>query len=207
MEQYNKGKLFTFELVDKYEQEYNDKVTESITDKIAESYYNKGYEFFSNFEEPDYEVLSAENEYKFKIGDFSFTGKIDVETIDTIRDYKTKGKLDYKRKPKDKDNIRQLIDGRYVELSTFRQLYIYCIPYFNKYGKYPERLVLEMVKISDRYELQFNMNDFELCKQHLLNEIQKIYETIVFEKHEDDFWCNNICGQRFNCKEIDFLYE
>jgi CRISPR/Cas system-associated exonuclease Cas4 (RecB family) len=200
LEQYNKGKLFSFELLEQYEKFYNEKITEQITDKISENYYNKGYEYFSNFEEPEYEILCSEGEYKFKIGEYDFTGKIDVELADAILDYKTKKGGAYKRKPKDNPDIRQMVDGRYIDLSHFKQLYIYCIPYFNKYGKYPERLILDMVKEGDKYELKFNEADFELCKQQMIDEISKIYETITFAKNENDFWCNNICGQRFNCQ-------
>ncbi|MFA5300949.1 MAG: PD-(D/E)XK nuclease family protein [Lutibacter sp.] len=200
LEQFNKGKLFTFELLEQYEAFYNQKVTESVTDVISESYYNKGYEFFSNFEEPDYEILCSECEYKFKIGEYNFTGKIDVETINSIRDYKTKKGKAYKRKPKDNPNIKTMEDGRFIDLAEFKQLYIYCVPYFDKYGKYPEFLVLELVKENDVYIIKFDKNDFEKCKQMLLDEIQKIYETVEFIKHEDVFWCDVICGQRFNCK-------
>jgi RecB family exonuclease len=207
LEQYNKGKLFTFELLEKYENEYNEKVTESVTDVISTSYYNKGYEYFSNFEEPDYEVLACENEYKFKIGEFNFTGKIDVETRNAIRDYKTKKGKAYKRRPKDNPLIRTMTDGRFIDLNEFKQLYIYCIPFFDKYGYYPEELILDLVKENDVYKLKFDINDFELCKQMELDEIQKIYDAVEFTKTEDEFWCNNICGQRFNCKEIDNLYE
>lgn len=200
LEDFNKGKLFAFELVTKYKEEYNDKITAFITDKISKNYYDKGYEFFENFEEPDYEVLCSEGEYKFKIGEYNFTGKIDVETENAIVDYKTKKGSAYKRKPKNNPDIREMMDGRFIDLSQFKQLYIYCVPYYNKHGRYPKKLVLEMVKENDRYELEFNMDDFELCKKLLVDEIHKIYGTTKFIKNENEFWCNNICGQRFNCK-------
>jgi GTPase SAR1 family protein len=214
LDRYNKGELFTFDLISEYEKHYNEKVTEQVTDVISQSYYNKGWEFFSNFEEPDYEILCSEGDYKFKIGEYNFTGKIDGETKNAIIDYKTKKGEAYKRNPLNNkklaekvENIRQLKDGRFVELSVFKQLYIYCIPFFNKYKRYPEELMLELVKENDQYVLPFDEKDFELCKQQMVDEIQKIYETIEFIKNENDFWCNTICGQRFNCKGIENLYE
>ncbi len=202
LERYNKGELFAFELAYEYENRYAENVTKKVSDKISENYYNQGHEFFKNFEEPDYEVLCCEQEYLFKVGEYQFTGKVDVETSDAIVDYKTKSSKAYKRKPKDK-NVRQLHDGRYVDLDEFIQLYIYCIPYKEKYGKFPDKLILEMVKIGDRYVLDFNKDDFDWCVAYIIYQIESIYNTVEFTKTESEFWCNQICGQRFNCKGVE----
>jgi hypothetical protein len=208
LEEYNKGLLFDFQLADEYEKRYDEYVTDEISSVTSNSYKRKGYSYFENFTDPGYKILACEEEYKFKVGKYNFIGKIDVETDNAVLDYKTKTGHVFIRYPKNREEIRTLEDGRYIELSNFKQLYTYCIPYYNKYNKYPEYLILEMVKMNDTYKLKFNYEDFINTQSWLINKIEEIYKTVEFTKNEDEFWCGQICGQRQNCdRNFNIKYE
>lgn len=212
LERYAKGELVEFELSSEYKNNFSKIVTEHFPHNnyvdLGERYYNQGLEFFNNFEGfGDIKILDAEQEYFFKIGNYNFTGKIDLECVDQIIDHKTKGELHVKRltKKHNKNDYIQMVDGRYIPFGYFIQQYTYCIPYKEKYGVYPKKLSLNMVRINDWYEIEFNMNDFERAKQWLIHRIEEIYKTEEFVKGTDvtPFWCNCVCSQRLNCVYSD----
>jgi len=175
---------------------------------LKEKYYNQGLEYFCNFEGFDSrEILKVEGEYLFKVGKYNFTGKIDLECPDEIIDHKTKGKLHLKRltKKHNKEEYIQMLCGRHIHKDNFRQLYIYSIPFKEKYGKYPKLLNLNMIRINDWYSIEFNKKDFQESIDWLVGNIDKIYKDNEFKKGDDvgEFWCSNICSQRLNCVYSD----
>jgi hypothetical protein len=206
-----------FELSDYYKDNFNKVVTDYFPYNkyvdLKQKYYDEGLLYYDSFEGfGDRELLAVEQEYKFKIGKYNFTGKIDLECPDEIVDHKTKGRQDITRltKKHNKENYLTLIDGRFIPFECFIQNYTYCIPYFEKYKHYPKYLSLNMIRLKDWYTVEFNINDFEKAKQWMISKIESIYNTTEFLKGEDvgSYWCDNSCGQRFNCEDSNrFIYE
>lgn len=212
LERYLKGELFEFELSNEYVNNF-DKVVKTPAPSMSnvdlrQSYYKQGLEYFNKFAGfGDRKILAVEEEHQFNVGKYKFTGKIDVETEDEIIDHKTKGKQHITRMNKNhnKDDYLTLTDGRFVTKDIFTQLYLYCIPYFNKYKKYPKFLSLNMVRINDWYSIPFDKKYLVESINWVVSEIKKIYKDTEFLKGEDvsDMWCNQVCGNRYDCPHSD----
>ena len=212
LEKYALGELAEYELSSEYKNNYSKIVTEDFPPNayvdLGEKYYNQGLEYFNTFEGfGDRKILGIEQEYKFKIGDYNFTGVIDLECSGEIIDHKTKGKQDLKRltKKHKKEDYVEMLDGRLIHKDNYKQLYVYSMPFKEKYGDYPKILSLNMAKIQDWYSIKFNDEHFEESRQWILSNIKDIYNTEKFVKGDDttEFWCNHICGVRLSCKYSD----
>lgn len=211
LEKYLRGELEDYELLTYYKNNFDKIVTDYFPPNkyvdLREKYYKQGIEYFSNFDGFEQEPIEVEKKYYFKIGDFDFTGIIDMEVEGQIIDHKTKGEQHLKRLTKKhiKDDYVTMLDGRFIHKDNFKQLYIYSIPYKEKYNISPQKLSLNMVRIGDWYSINFNEEHFEEAKQWTIKNIEEIYKTEDFVKCEDSggFWCNCICGQRLNCPHSD----
>lgn len=219
LEKYFKNELMSFELSDEYTKNFTTEVNAYFPPMknvdLAAKYYEQGLEYFNNFDGFDdkYEVLGVESQYKFKVDKYNFTGIIDIELKNIeenyyeLADHKSKSKQD-KNKLSKKDNPEdyiQLVDGRYIPFSLAIQLYIYCIPFKEKYGEYPKYLNFNMFRINDWYKFEFNLNDFERSKKWIVDTIEKIYNDSTWSKGKDvtDFWCRFTCGMNIHCEYSD----
>lgn len=210
LERFSKGKLSEFDLSREYKNNFDRIITDSFPYNqyvdLREKYYLQGLEYFDTFEGfGDKKILGIENEYFFKVGDFDFTGKIDLECDNQIIDHKTKndkGVITRLTKRHNIENYLKTIDGRFVPFDFFIQLYTYCIPYYQKYNKYPELLSLNMVRMHDWLTIEFRIEDFNKSIKWLKDKINEIYKTVEFLKGNDvgSYWCDNSCGQRIHCE-------
>jgi hypothetical protein len=216
LEKYALGELEEYELLSEYKNNFNTVVYEDFPPNayvdLKENYYKQGYDYFESFSGyDDREILGVEEKYDFKIEDYNFTGVVDLECPEEIIDIKTKGKQHLKRLTKrhKKEEYVQMLDGRYIHSDNFKQLYIYSIPYKEKYGEYPKLLSLSMARMNDWYTVEFNKDDFNNAKQWVTEQIGNIYNAKGFNKGDDTtkFWCDFICGQRINCKYSDKYIE
>lgn len=212
LEGYAKGEIAEYDLAKLYADGFNDAVPTwfppSKTD-MKQSYYDKGNEYFKNFEGfPSYEILGVENKYDFKVGKYDFVGFVDLEVRElstkklVIIDHKSKGKQDISRLTvKTKERMVKTTDDRYIPFHLIVQLYLYCIPFKEKHGVYPDKLAFNMFKINDWYEVNFNEEDLKDSIEWVDKTIEKIYNDIEYEKSESvqSFWCEFVCGQRTNC--------
>ncbi len=208
LEKYALGELAEYELSSYYKDKYAQAVTEDFPPNmyvdLGEKYYNQGLDYFNTFSGyDDREILAVEQDYNFKIREYDFTGVIDLECPDEIIDIKTKKeqhllRLTKKHNPED---YIQMLDGRHIHKDNFKQLYIYSIPFKNKYGKYPKLLSLNMARVNDWYTVKFDEKLFEEAYQWAADRIVEIYNAKEYAKGDDvgEFWCSFICSQRLNC--------
>jgi hypothetical protein len=207
MEKYLKGELLLFELSSYYKENFDDEITSPAmpikNGDLRDNYYYDGLNYYNNFSGLNDTILGVENDrYTFDVDKYKFNGVIDVETDNKIIDHKTKSKQHVSRPAKNtsKDYI-QLIDGRYVEFKNFIQLLLYCIPYKQRHGKYPEFLALNMLRINDWYEIKFDEALLDKAIAWVVNIIETICNTTDFPKGNDvgDLWCNEVCSTRYDC--------
>ena len=212
LEKYYKGELTLFELVDYYTENYGEAVRHAFPPNsyvdLNTKYFEEGLKYFDSFEGFDEEILGVEVQYDFKLGKYDFTGIIDVESksgdLYIINDHKSKSRL-HKTRLTSKDNPQdwiRLVDGRFIPRDLVRQLYIYSIPFNERYGRYPDLLRFNMFRINDWYTVEFNMDDFEEAKEWATKTIEDIYNTTEFicSKPSNDFFCNYICSMGTYCK-------
>ena len=193
LEQYFNNKLEFFELSQIYEEKYRDNVKLKFPPNayvnLNETYYKAGREYFDNFEGfyNDCEVLGIEEEIRIKIGEYDFLGYIDLilKSKDgiIIVDHKSKSKFKSKKEKRD----------------YLRQLYLYSIYVYEKFGEYPIKLIFNMFRNNTIIEEPFNIEALEEAKKWCLDSIAKIYNDTEFATKSDDFFCNWLCSTRSNC--------
>lgn len=215
LEKYFKEELMCFELEDKFINEYTSKITAYFppirNGDLSVKYFEQGKEYFNNFNGIDdcYEILGVEAKYNYKISNYNFTGIIDLELKHKdgwleILDHKSKSKQDKTRlsKKDNKTDYIQLIDNRYIPFSLAIQLYLYCVPFKEKYGEYPRYFDFNMFRIQDWYKFEFNMDDFNKSINWVNTIINNIYNESKWLKGKDldNFWCDFVCGTNCYCE-------
>jgi hypothetical protein len=217
LEKYYKNELFIFELSKEFENNYTSKITAYAPPNkfcdLSAKYFQQGKDYFDSFQglEEQYEVLGVEQKYDYNIGEFNFAGIIDLELkhkdgwLELI-DHKSKSKLDKTRisKKENKDNYIKTTDNRYIPFSMIIQLYLYCIPFYDKYREYPKYLNFNMFKIQDLYKIEFNKEDFEKSKKWAIDIINNIYDNEKWNKGKvESFWCSYTCSVNQDCTYSD----
>lgn len=193
-EKYNKEELEIFELGNYFANNYENNVTiEAPPNKyvnLNESYFEKGYNYFNNFEGNDDKTIGSELEFSFDLFAYGkkrkFVGFIDRVSEDEngiiITDYKSKGKFKSKE-----------------ELNNYaRQLYIYSIAVKQKFGKYPYKLVFNQFKENKIVEIDFDIEELKNTVKWINKTFELIYNEVDFKKNENDFFCYWLCS----CKDI-----
>lgn len=200
MEKYDKGELALYELEDYYKENYSSNITIDFPPNkwvnLSESYYNSGLEYLSNFDGYDDKILGAEEKIDFEIENekrkIVFTGVVDRISEDengiVISDYKSKKKFKSKKEEKE----------------YFRQMYVYSIAMMEKYGKLPYKLKFYLFRdFNNVCETLFDEKELENAKNWLFDTIEEIYNTEVFERNPNDFFCKHIC---LLCNEEESWY-
>ena len=218
LEKYAKGKLQIYELSKEYRDNFDKVITCPFPPNkyvdLKEKYFDAGLNFFDNFDGyDDSNIIGIENKYEFNIDKYKFVGSIDLEIDDKIIDYKTKGEIKGIITRFNKNHIQEdyvkLLDGRYLPFDAMIQLLVYCIPYYDKHKKYPNIITLDMIKISDKYSINFDEKLLDKAKKWVLDTLKMIYDERDFKKNEkcDSFWCGFTCSMRYNCEHSERYIE
>lgn len=202
LEMYGNGSLDIYDLLPYYVENYNDNVISDFTLKMSSDfskdmgykYYKSGYDFLQNFNGFDFDIIDTEKEFDLEYnGKFRLNGKIDVVAKSgndiIIIDYKSKGKW------KNKSERREYE----------KQLYIYSWAVKKIYGNYPKRMAFFMFRLNT-----WSWVDFDIKR---LDEVMKWAESTVYEieseldfvpitkiENKFNFYCNNFCDFRHQCK-------
>ncbi len=165
---------------------------------MRKSYENALFKFFDEFDDlfQKYKILEAEEKKLFKVGEHSLVGYPDL-----IGEHSEFGMIigDYKS--------AKVYTGEKLD-HNIMQLYLYCIPMYEKYGRYPDHLVYiyPREKSNREYAYKFDIDKLERTKQWVLDTIQKIEnftgEYIPRCKLVDgakDFYASYLCSHRRTC--------
>ena len=211
LERFYKGELMVFELLDAYEDEYEQAVTEHFPPNaykdLDESYRLAGEEFFSNIQNlpPNLKVLGVEQNFRTEFGGFPFVGYIDLILQDVhtgdiiIEDHKSKAMI--------KDD---------AELEHYAiQMYLYSKYIFETYKVWPKKLIFNMFRVGKTVEIEFKPEDYDKAVKWMLDTIAMIYQDEKFfdkikldyakrgkklkEYRYADFFCSWLCNVRMDC--------
>jgi hypothetical protein len=211
LEDYAKGELLEYEVEDAYYERYGEYVQHDFPPSrgtpMSEKYFNSGATYFSAFEGfPDnWEVLGAELEANFCIGEYKFIGFIDL----LVRD-KDDGKLiviDHKSKAGFKSQ---------QELNDYSiQPYLYSKWVFEVYGEWPKELIFNMFRENDIVVVPFVEDEYQGALLWATTTIETIYQELdfwdkIYLKYEasnkdirtykqNDFFCCYLCSCRNLC--------
>lgn len=204
LEKYVIGELTIFDLNDFYNEEF--KKIQNLPPKnkyvdIAESYYNLGLDYINNIDLilDDYDVLGIEKKVEFTICNKKFVGYIDLllrnkETKKiTIVDHKSR-KISFL-----KDGVTLNSKSRSDVEDYKKQLYLYSIPVQKEYGEFPETLSWNHFNSRLWNHVSFDYDEYQNTIEWASKTLDMIYaEEKWLPNDNNEFFCNNLCGQRNN---------
>ncbi len=198
LEKYYRGELEFYELSQAFRDGYDKNVTLRFPPNnyvnLNETYYESGKRYFDNFEGDfgDCEILGVETKVETEVGGYRFIGYIDLIIQDPngdifICDHKSKSIF------KSKKERREYL----------HQLYLYAIYRYEKYGKYPTKLIYNMFRVGEFETEEFDIKELEKTKTWFTDTVKEIYKDKEFKAKPSDFFCNWLCGVRHHCKFSD----
>lgn len=198
LERYYNGELEFFELSDAYEDEYDRNVVTPFPPcqyaDLAITYYEQGLAYFDHFEgnTSNVQIIAVEEKACYTIGGYDFIGYIDL-LIEKDGEYiivDHKSKKSFKSK-QEKENY-------------LRQLYLYAGYVFEKYGKYPSKLMFNMFRVRGKETENFDPNKLHQAQIWFIRTIERIYQDteyrMKFYVNDLEFSANN---QYVKWKHID----
>ena len=197
IEMYYKGELTKEEMLIKYLFDFQKEVHGiRPSENIVQGYIERGANYFRKFEPFPFDVVDVEKKVEFSIDDIPFVGYIDFlgkdENDIVIVDNKSK-----MLKPRSNRKIATKNDLELDEM--LKQLYIYSVPIYQEYGKYPSKLCFNCFQTNTLIIEKFDINSFNLSLSWAKNTIQRIKETEDFSAKQEFFPCKYICDVSDKC--------
>lgn len=192
LERYERGELKLEEMLPYFEENFYNSIKSDTHLKLSENfskdmyplYYNGFLEYLQNFNgiKDCKEIIDVEKEFHLQYNDYIITGKIDLVFVDKYNNFCV---LDHKSKNKFKNKKEQ---SEYA-----RQLYLYAWASKTLYGKYPQKLIFNMLRGEYIY-IPFKENDMFKALEWFDKTVNDIRTTITYDAKEGTFFCNNFCS-------------
>lgn len=192
---------------------YYDQICCDAREKTKEEKYNSFIDYLSALDlvtMKEYNVLEIEIESTWKLGKYNMIGFIDMllqhkETGEIILvDHKSAGKF----LKKDGTPLKNMLNS----FNAYKkQMYLYCIPIKEKYGKYPSKIVWNHFFDQEVTVIPFIEEEFKETQKWAKKIIGKIYKDEEFEAHnynEEKYKhnfvkCRSLCNYREECEYIN----
>lgn len=164
---------------------------------IYDKYREDGARYFDRFDFPYEDILAVEKKVKFEVGRYKFTGVIDCLASDDGRlvlvDHKSRT-----LQPKSGKNPPLKRDAEVDEY--FRQLYLYCKPVFETYGRFPDRLELNCFRNGNLISEPFDHDKYDDTLRFFSKTIDEIVARSDWPPSVDAFACKNLCEMSGECE-------
>ena len=198
-----KGELDIDDALDYYLANYDDNVFYTVRQSIMDSTYIQCAEYFANEKLEwlnGYDVIGVEQEISIDVGDYKFTGYIDLILQDketgeiTIVDHKSS------KYPFKKDGKTVLKNSKASFEKYKLQMYLYSKYIFDTFGRYPKYLAWNHFKSQKIAKIEFKQDEYEIALQWFIWQIVNINNDESFEANIDHFYCRNLCDFRSTCE-------
>lgn len=199
LEGYEKGEYALFELADLYEKGYDENVPypfpviRGVDQQIA--CYEDCLNFFNNFDGIDdkYEIIGAEDHFEELVEcsdmkNFYIQGFIDLALHD-----KTNNDLILWDWKSTKNMTKKVLEEKE------KQLYIYALRIFRKYGRFPDKLVFFSFRANKEYKIKFDPKKYDKYLLWMKSTVQQIRKCTDWYKEPNMFFCENLCDFREIC--------
>lgn len=203
-EKYENGELSLFDVVDWYQNNFDEYVTERFPynayKDLRESYYQAGLQYFENIDLmlDKYEILGIEKRVDFKIGKTKFVGYIDLLLKDkesgeiTILDHKS-ASLKFLKSGK----ISKSDEAHFLEFK--RQLYLYSKAVKEEYGRV-DYLQWNMFRDQRQVIIPWNKEEYDEAIKWAKDTLKAIKDETGWEETYNRFYCDYMCGMRDHCE-------
>ena len=195
------GQVSRRELVNRYVTGFRKDIRgKPPSEKIFSSYFSHALQSLQNIQPPEERVSAVEEYVRFRVGDYSFAGIIDLLLCDddgnvTIVDHKSRilKPPSGRRQPTRSD----------LELDEYlKQLYLYSIPVIDQTGSAPIKLSFHCFRApldSKPVEVPFRPEKLEAAKKWALDTIHAIENEREWKPDYEYFKCHHICGLHKDC--------
>lgn len=197
LELYLNGLLQKEELSSFYLTRFSRKVAgEAPSPQIYKSFFNAGLNYLRTIDFCDPHPEAVEWKTEFKLGDNSFVGIIDVVSNKDG----TLAIIDHKSHPLKPRSGRAKPTKGDKELDDYlRQLYLYSIPVYEKYGKFPDKLMFNCFRTGVLVEEDFSEEKFSEVCQWALDLIEQIAKCEYWTAEPEFFKCKYLCDCHDSC--------
>lgn len=170
---------------------------EAPSAKVFTNYFNAGYRYFSdcNF---DTNVIAVEEYMRFKLGEHNFVGVIDYIRVNedgslVLGDHKSKD-----LKPRSKKRVPCKSDR---ELDAYlEQLYLYCKPFKERYGRFPDYLEFNCFRTGVVITEPFDVEKYNVVINKFSAKPNSIALNEQWQPRIEYFKCKYLCGKNNSCE-------
>jgi len=194
LEQYAKGELESYELLDAYNDGYFAAIQHPAPPNkyvdLGQSYYQSGIDYFTTFDGFDYEIIGVEKKLSFEIDGLKLIGFYDLLGKDTegnlhVIDHKSGSFSGAKDKKAEKH---------------WNQLHLYSLPVKEEYGKYPTKLHINAFRKQNWLTMNFQEDKIQEIKDWVVDTVEQIKREEKWLPKSDGFFCNFLCNFRNICE-------
>lgn len=166
---------------------------------VFNNYFDQGFNYLDNIDFPynKTQIVSVEKRESFNLNSKRFVGILDCVIKEgndlVIIDHKSRS-----LKPRSKRAKPTKTD---LELDNYlRQLYIYSIPIYNKFGRYPSRLEFNCFRNNEIISEPFKDSVFEDTKKWATNLINEIENNEKWNPNLEFWKCSHLCELHNKCE-------
>lgn len=191
--------------IDRWNNEFEDNITSWVKEETKDKKFGDFLDYLNAFDESwkdKYEVVGTELKCEWVIQGFKFIGFIDLllkekSTGDLMLvDHKSSGhflKKDGSVLKSQKENFE----------AYSKQMYLYCYPIFEKFGKFPKNIIWNHFFENKVTCIDFNKDDYDKVIGWSLGVINQIYEDETFEACQSYMRCKVLCDWREDCEYLE----
>ena len=185
------------ELVTEYLTGFRDHVPQAPSQNIFNSYFQSGLSFLKNLKPFPFNTLSVEKRLEFEI-----SGLRSVGILDYVGEEKSELYIvDHKSRNLRNRSARNRPTKYDEELDEYlRQLYIYSVPVFERFGRYPDYLCFNCFRKNLFIKEPFYTQKFEETVQWYADKVAEITQETEFGPNIDWFYCSNLCDVHSHCE-------
>lgn len=151
--------------------------------------YDQLEEFFSTFKGFTTQTIGVEQKFEIQLDEenqlIGFIDRVFRKPNGRI------GVVDYK--------ISNVFNGQEI-IKKSKQLFVYAWAIKEIYGEYPEDMYFHFLKTNDFIRVNFNEEALQKTKDWVWERINIMSNETEFAPNLNNFYCANLCSQRYNCK-------
>lgn len=146
----------------------------------------------------NYDVLGVELEIKTKIDKYNFTGYIDMLVQDKVT--KEIIIIDHKSSKYMLKKNGDVLKGSEIDFLSYKhQMYLYCKYVYEKFGKYPKKIVWNHFKDNKLCVIDFDEKEFKDTIKWARDTIKQIYKETDYLPKKSYMMCYSLCNFRNDC--------
>ena len=207
LEKIFKGELSVDDAAQYFVDNYENNVFYSVKQSIMDKTFDMCADYFADLSLEwlnDFDIVGVEKEIETYIGEYKFTGFIDL----LIRDKKTGDFIiiDHKsaKYPFSKKTQKLLKASENSFESYKKQMYLYSHAIKEMYGVYPKWIIWNHFKDHEVVRIPFNEKDYANSIDWFIETIREIKMDESYPENQEYFYCHNLCDFRHSCEYARF---